>query len=54
MKFKNVDDVLSGFAQYVVDSSKNNLTPFHDRFENQLAGWSATMDILIYNDIYIC
>ena len=29
-------------------------TPFHDRFENQLAGWSATMDILIYNDIYIC
>jgi len=31
-----------------------NLTPFHDRFENQLAGWSATMDILIYNDIYIC
>ena len=31
-----------------------SLTPFHDRFENQLAGWSATMDILIYNDIYIC
>tara|TARA_B110000908_G_scaffold16837_1_gene18926 strand:- start:4800 stop:5267 length:468 start_codon:yes stop_codon:yes gene_type:complete len=31
-----------------------NLTPFHDRFENQLAGWSATMEILIYNDIYIC
>ncbi len=31
-----------------------NLTPFHDRFENQLAGWSGTMDILIYNDIYIC
>ena len=30
------------------------LTPFNDRFENQLAGWSATMDILIYNDIYIC
>ena len=31
-----------------------SLTPFHDRFENQLAGWSSTMDILIYNDIYIC
>lgn len=28
--------------------------PFYDRFENQLAGWTATMDILIYNDIYIC
>mgnify|MGYP003633403354 CR=1 FL=1 len=31
-----------------------NLQPFYDRFENQLAGWTATMDILIYNDIYIC
>ena len=31
-----------------------SLTPFNDRFENQLAGWSATMTILIYNDIYIC
>tara|TARA_R110002050_G_scaffold94699_2_gene196955 strand:+ start:1438 stop:1908 length:471 start_codon:yes stop_codon:yes gene_type:complete len=31
-----------------------SLTPFYDRFENQLAGWTATMDILIYNDIYIC
>jgi len=30
------------------------LTPFYDRFENQLAGWSATMTVLIYNDIYIC
>ncbi len=28
--------------------------PFMDRFENMLAGWSATMDILIYNDITIC
>jgi hypothetical protein len=25
MNFKNVNDVLNGFAQYVVDSSKNNL-----------------------------
>ena len=30
------------------------LEPFYDRFENQLAGWTATMDVLIYNDIYIC
>jgi len=28
--------------------------PFYDRFENQLAGWTATMDIMIYNDINIC
>ena len=31
-----------------------SLTPFYDRFDNQLAGWTATMDIQIYNDIYIC
>jgi hypothetical protein len=28
--------------------------PFYDRFENELAGWSCNMDILIYNDITIC
>ena len=38
---------------YQLDGSPS-LTPFNDRFENQLAGWSADMDILIYNDIYIC
>tara|TARA_R100001530_G_C4316279_1_gene154457 strand:+ start:1506 stop:1976 length:471 start_codon:yes stop_codon:yes gene_type:complete len=31
-----------------------SLEPFYDRFENELAGWTATMDILIYNDITIC
>ena len=38
---------------YQLDGNPS-LEPFIDRFENQLAGWSATMDILIYNDIYIC
>ena len=28
--------------------------PFFDRFDNELAGWTATMDITIYNDITIC
>ena len=28
--------------------------PFFDRFENEVAGWAATMDILIDNDINIC
>jgi hypothetical protein len=28
--------------------------PFFDRFENEVAGWVATMDILIDNDINIC
>jgi len=30
------------------------LEPFYNRFENQLAGFSATMTVMIYNDIYIC
>jgi len=38
---------------YQLDGNPS-LAPFNDRFENQLAGWSADMDILIYNDIYIC
>ncbi len=28
--------------------------PFYDRFENMLAGWSCTMEVLIWNDITIC
>tara|TARA_R100001530_G_scaffold132005_1_gene104061 strand:+ start:2269 stop:2739 length:471 start_codon:yes stop_codon:yes gene_type:complete len=31
-----------------------NLEPFYDRFENNLAGWTASLDIDIYNDITIC
>ena len=31
-----------------------SIQPFYDRFENQLAGWTATMDVQMYNDIYIC
>ena len=38
---------------YQLDGNPS-LEPFYDRFENQLAGWNSTMDILIYNDIYIC
>ena len=39
--------------QYQLDGTPT-LTPFYDRFENQLAGWSASITVLIYNDIYIC
>jgi len=38
---------------YQLDGNAS-LIPFNDRFENQLAGWAADMDILIYNDINIC
>ena len=36
---------------YVVYEQKHAI---YDRFDNELAGWTATMDILIYNDIRIC
>ena len=28
--------------------------PFYDRFENQVAGWACTFNVLIQNDINIC
>lgn len=30
------------------------IEPFRDRFENQIAGWTATMDIIIQNDVNVC
>jgi len=39
--------------KYQLDGNPS-LEPFYDRFENQLAGWTATMSVIIYNDIYIC
>lgn len=30
------------------------IEPFVDRFENKLAGWTLTMDILVANDMTIC
>ena len=31
-----------------------NCEPFVDRFENKLAGWAATFDVLLPNDMTIC
>ena len=31
-----------------------SLEPFRDRFENQIAGWTATFDIMIENDVNVC
>jgi hypothetical protein len=31
-----------------------NMQPFTERFENYLAGWTATMDIILPNDMSIC
>ena len=30
------------------------IEPFRDRFENQIAGWTATMDIVIENSQNVC
>jgi len=39
--------------KYQLDGAVN-CEPFYDRFENEVAGWVGTMDILIDNDINIC
>ena len=31
-----------------------NCEPFVDRFENKLAGWASTFDVLVQNDMTIC
>jgi len=31
-----------------------SLEPFYERFDNRLAGYAATMDVIIHNDITIC
>ena len=38
---------------YQLDGTPN-LEPFYDRFENEMAGWALTFDVLIPNDIEIC
>jgi hypothetical protein len=34
--------------------SDPTLEPFYERFDNRLAGYAATMDVVIHNDIDIC
>ena len=38
---------------YQLDGTPS-LEPFYDRFENELAGWAMTFDVLVNNDINIC
>jgi len=40
-------------SQYQLEGNAN-LEPFVDRFENKVAGWTATLDVLVNNDIEIC
>ena len=38
---------------YQLDGSPS-FEPFYDRFENEMAGWALSFDVLIPNDISIC
>ena len=35
-------------------SGSPNFEPFTERFENDLAGWAVTFDVLVRNDMTIC
>ena len=39
--------------QYQLDGNPS-FEPFYDRFENEMAGWALTFDVLVPNDISIC
>lgn len=39
--------------KYQVDGDVS-LEPFVDRFENEIAGWTATFDVIIPNDVNVC
>jgi len=38
---------------YQLDGTPN-FEPFYDRFENEVAGWVLTFDVIVPNDISIC
>ena len=38
---------------YQLDGTPN-FEPFYDRFENEMAGWALTFDVIVPNDIEIC
>ncbi len=41
--------------KYQLDADTNpSCEPFYDRFENMLAGWSLSIEVLVWNDINIC
>ena len=39
--------------KYQLDGSPG-FEPFYDRFENEMAGWALTFDVIVNNDIDIC
>jgi hypothetical protein len=51
-----VSDMLRGvlYSNLVQTVAPVLCEPFTDRFENKLAGWTATFDVIIPNDMTIC
>ena len=51
-----ISDLLRGdlYSSLVQTTAPVNCEPFVDRFENKLAGWTATFDVIVPNDMTIC
>jgi hypothetical protein len=51
-----VADLMRGslYTSQVVVSGEPNAEPFTDRFENKVAGWTLTFDVIVPNDMTIC
>ena len=49
-------DLMRGslYSSNVVIQADPNAEPFVDRFENKIAGWTLTFDLVVPNDMTIC
>jgi len=49
-------DLMRGslYSSQVVIQSDPNAEPFVDRFENKIAGWTLTFDVIVPNEMTIC
>lgn len=53
---KLTSDLLRGslYSSLVQVESEPTAEPFMDRFENKIAGWTLTFDVIVPNDMTIC
>jgi hypothetical protein len=51
-----VADLMRGslYTSQVVIVGEPNAEPFTDRFENKIAGWTLTFDVIVPNEMSIC
>jgi hypothetical protein len=49
-------DLMRGslYSSQVIIQSDPNAEPFVDRFENKIAGWTLTFDVIVPNEMTIC